>query len=217
MRTLIPLFVFLAACDGGKDLGNGPYCEDTPTDLALDDPTDLGFTAAAVLARLPANEVTTLTWDGGATTGLLLGYTPATSARFVDSEAVYPDDGGETPAIGVICDDRVEIDLDFTLLTDDGAFDEDLAAPIRATAVDAAEVTADLDLDGLQGSFVFDDFTGGETYDDRSAEVRFTIGDQVTSGSIHGQISGEGDCTDGDTCTAWAAEIPIGTWGPDNQ
>lgn len=31
---------------------------------------------------------------------------------------------------------------------------------------------------------------------------------------IEGQISGgDDDCEDGETCTAWAAQVPIGAWG----
>lgn len=179
MRTLIPLFSLVAlGCDlGDKNPAEGPTCQDTPTDVTLEEVTELGFSAAEVLARLPASEVALLTWEGGGTTDLTLTYAPAAAARFVDSVAVYPDGDGETPAIAVICEDRVEIDLDFTIATTDGALDEDLAAPIRATAVDAATVWADLDLDGLQGSLDFDAFTDGTAYDDRSAWVSFTLGE----------------------------------------
>ena len=212
----IGMLAVVAGCGlGGKDLETGPYCEDTPTVVALDEVTDLGFAAQALVDLAQGDHTETFTWArDDSTTPLSLTVTHGGGeARFVDSTAVYPDGGGESPAIGVICEDRVEVDVDLQFATDDGAFDEAWALAIWGVESDTATFRQDLDPDGLGGSYDMADDIGDEAYDDRSLWVGGAFALEGASGEVMGQISGSEDCDAGDTCTAWAASVSVGSWG----
>lgn len=210
MRALPLLLLVLTACPPrGND--EGVHCEDTPRDIAMDEVTPIGRTAEDVIAQVPVEEATTLGYADGATTPLTLGFAPAGTARFVDSEAVYPE-GGEVPAIAVICDDRIEADGVFTFATEDGAFAESFDAPVAATE-SAITLNVELDLDGLSGTFRIEPFVQAEDYDELRAWIDVRFAEGASSGSVAGQASGEEEC-DGDDCAAWAEQVPVGTWPP---
>lgn len=203
----------LVGCDGsGKDLENGPHCEDTPTVVALDEVTELGVAAQALVDLAQGTHEETFTWArDDSTTPLALTVTwDGGEARFVDSEPVYPE--GESPAIGIVCDDRVEVDVDVTFATDDGAFDEAWGLALEGLSADLATFHQELDPDDLGGTYDMDvDIT--EPYEERGLWSSGSFDAAGARGEVMGQISGSGDCEDGDTCTAWAGEVPIGTWG----
>jgi hypothetical protein len=52
-----------------------------------------------------------------------------TKARYITSSPVYPpcNDEGACPDIGIVCNDRVEVDVNIELSSDDGAFLENWA------------------------------------------------------------------------------------------
>ncbi len=136
---------------------------------------------------------------------------PGTTARFVESVAVYPDRGGSMEAIGVVCDNRLEIDGSLTFATGDGAFDETFASVLLATA-DAVRVYEELELDGLTGSFDITPFVDTTDYDALSAWLDVRFADGASSGVIEGQASGEDDCSGSDDCSAWATAVPVAAW-----
>jgi hypothetical protein len=136
-------WVWLVGCEP-----KGPHCEESASEVPMEKPTALGFSPAQLAARLPETEQTTLRWADDTQTELSLAFRPQDSARFVDSEAVYPD--GEQPAIGVICEDRVEIDVSWDFLTADGAFDESFDTPLRASTLEAASLSVQLALGSAQ-------------------------------------------------------------------
>lgn len=213
MRWTTLAWMLLSACDPNKDgLDEGPSCEETPSEVALDEVTPLGFAASSVLARLPATETVPLIWATGEQTELSLAFRPADVAQYIDSEAVYPE-GGTVPAIGIICDDYVQVAVQFDLATVDGAFDETFDGKLRASSEDGGEIRQELDLEGLTGTFDINAFTDTEDYDDRSAWVTITVGDLSTIGVIEGQVSGSEPCDEGDTCSAWAEQVDIASWG----
>ena len=79
-------FLLLLACTDGKNDDTAwemPYCEDVATDLALDEVTDLGFAAQAMvdLAVTPSPFAETFTWAAGGETELTLTVGPAGTAR----------------------------------------------------------------------------------------------------------------------------------------
>lgn len=211
------LWSVLVGCTGkdGEEtsLADAGGCDETRTPLALDEVSALGFSAADLLGRLPASETVTLTYSDTTITELALTYAPAAAASFVDLEPKPPSGGVQTLAY-IVCEDFVEVEVDLTLVTADGVFDESLAGPLRATAVESASLRAELPLDGTNGTFSINTFTNETGYTDASAWVQVVLDNNGTRGDIHGQVSGEGEnCEDGEVCTAWVADVPIATWG----
>jgi hypothetical protein len=203
--------LLLPACVFEKAADEGPYCEDQPSDVALEDATDLGFSAADVLAGIPAEEAVVFTYADGSATELSLAFTPAGTARFVTSEAVYPDSGGESPAIGVVCDDRVELDGRLSFHTADGAFAELLDVVVAATA-ERVFVNEELALDALFGTFDITPFVQSTDYDALKAWLDISFADGASAGAVSGQASGEDECEAGDACSAWAENVAVGSW-----
>ncbi|MDP2312190.1 MAG: hypothetical protein Q8P41_04740 [Pseudomonadota bacterium] len=212
--TLLALLVPLAGCPGDK-VNEGPSCESASTELALDEVTVLGFSAADVLVNLAPHEDAVLTWADGTVTDLSLDFAPGATARFIDLTEVPPTGSGPTPAIAIVCDDYVEIDVGLGFATADGAFAEDLATLMGATAADTAWIDEPLDLEALAGTFDLVPFVDAEDWDELSASIRVDLAAGApTSGVISGVASGEDECAEGDECTAWATQVPVGTWGP---
>lgn len=209
-RFLALSLLALVGCPSKEALDEGPHCEDTPTDIALDEANALGFTAAEVLATLPTSESTELAYEDLSTTTLDIAFAPGSAARFVDSEAVYPE--GMTTDIGVICDDRLEVDGTLHFFTGDGAFAEELAVTLTAPSLADAGIWEELDLDGLSGTFDIEPFVDATDYDTLKAWISVAFGGGVSTGAVEGQASGQDDCEDGDTCTAWAESVAVGTW-----
>lgn len=205
---ILPLLVLTACPDGGK-ADEGPHCEDTRTPIAFDEVTSLGFSANDKLAGVPLEEATRLLYADGVATDLTVGFAPAEGAYFVDSEAVYPE-GGMTTDIGVICEDRIEVEGMLAFATADGAFSESFASTLSASA-DSVSVHQELDLDGLNGSFDIVPFVQSEDYDALSAWIDVRFQDGASVGTISGQASGEDECT-GDECTAWAESVEVAEW-----
>lgn len=206
----------LSACPVDNKGETGPYCEDTKTDIALDEVTPIGITAADVIADAAAEETAVFTYVDDATTDLTLGFVAGTGARFVDSEAVYPETDGPQPAIAVICDDRIEVDGTFSFATADGAFAESFSSVLNATA-ERTYISQALDLDGLAGTFDLVPFVDAEDYDALEAWIDVVFTDGVSAGAVNGQASGEDECADADECTAWATNVEVGTWGPASE
>lgn len=208
------LLVLAGACTLGNDPAELPYCEDVATALAMDEVSPLGFSGADVLAFAAGTKDETLVYArrGVDDTPLTLELGSVDGARFVQSTAVYPDEGGVQADIGVVCDDRVEVDVAVELITADGAFDEAWQGALVAISGDAASTRHELDPDALGGTYDMDVDIDVADYDARSLWVEIQLDAIGTSGAIRGQVSGEEDCTSGD-CAAWSSEVVVGTWG----
>lgn len=213
MRTWL-MIALVAGCQK-ETADEGWTCQDTPTTIGMSDPTALGFTAEAALAHATASESATLTYADATTTPLTLGFASAGTARFVDSEPVYEGDGDEVTLIEIDCFDRVEVAGTFTFVTDDGLFDESFDASLSATVAEEATISASLDLDALGGTFEIEPFVDTtDPWDDARAWIQATFVAGVSRGVVDGQVSGsDPDCEAGDACTAWAAQVAVGTWG----
>lgn len=219
MHSSSPLALLLLAPLLGctPKAADGPTCSKTVTDVSMDEVTAIGVAAATVVADLPATEDATLVYADSARTPLALQYTPGESARFVDQEAVYPEGGAQTD-IGIICDDYVAFDVDMTLTSDDGVFAESFTSEVQAGADATGHIWQELDLLAMGGSFDIADYTTASDWTDASAWVQATLdGDGTTSGVISGQVSGEDPCDSGDTCSAWAENVDVGTWGDGDE
>lgn len=211
------VITMLVGCPGQKEDLNGPSCEETATVVALDEVTALGFAAQELLTLAAGTHDETLTWARDeSTTPLVVAVThDQGEVRFVDSEPVEPE-GGEQLDIAVICDDRVEIDVRMGLTTSDAALAEAFDAILVGYQADRAEVFQELDPDDLSGSYDIDVDNPESDYDTLSMHLRAAFDASGTSGEVMGQVTGEEECT-GNTCTAWAAEFAIGTWGSEGQ
>lgn len=210
LAFLAPL-ALLTGCPtfGEKPADEGPHCEDTKTPIGFDEVTALGFSANDKLAEVPMEEAATFVYADGTTTDLTVGFAPAEGAYFVDSEAVYPEDGPSID-IAVICDDRIEVEGMFAFATADGAFSESFASVLAATA-ESLGIYQELDLDHLNGTFAIEPFVDAEGYDDVRAWISASFAAGQSRGSVEGQASGEDECS-GDECSAWATSVPVGTW-----
>lgn len=216
MRNALGIVLVLTACKNGRteDL-NGPGCEETPTVVALDEVTALGFSAQDLLDLAQGQHDETFRWarDGSTTPMLLQVDFDAGEARYVDSVPVEDDANGVEPDLAAICESRVEVDVMIAFSTDDGAFDEVFSAPLTATSAARSELSTELDPDALTGTYDMDVDIQEPDYDERGLWLRAGFDTMGASGEVAGQISGEDECV-GNACAAWAMEVPVGTWGP---
>ena len=207
------LLILLVACDFKNDGDlEMPSCEDTSTDVAMDEVTPLGFAAEEVVPFADGDHAISFTWDQGADVDGLIGVAlSGGSARYVDSEAVYPE-GEETPAIGIECPDRVEIDAALTLSTSDGGLAE--AWNVTLYAVDALAMAFSVQIPdaAFTGSYVLADHVDTADSDELTASASGRFDATGATGEVMGQASGQDECADGDECSAWATQVPVGTW-----
>lgn len=215
--ALLPLAV---ACDkDGEDsthdddhhASNMPYCEDTAAPLAPEDDGGFGLSGQAFLDSIPAQLDGSAGFadDGEAGLQVVVSVDPA-SLRSVASEAVYPDTGGPSPSIAVICPHRVEVDATVELHSDDGQLAEVLEVVL--VTVDPAEMgsplgevvfSAELDPDALGGSLDLADFADLDAYD----AVSMSVYAAILEGRLLGEVSAQGEAAQGNT--AMVERIPV--------
>jgi hypothetical protein len=128
---------------GGTGPGGIGQCVETTSAIAADMTSSLGFSANDVLAIVGGAHPSDLAWvasDLYATHTRALTQTPLTltlgsqpsAVRFIDSQ------GGGCPGPGlgvacIVCMKRMEIDIDVTLVTGDGALNEKLSVTLKTT------------------------------------------------------------------------------------
>lgn len=218
MRLNVLVLLGAAGCGlfDGKEEVNGPSCEDTPTVITAEEVSALGFAAADVLAFSEGAQTPTFTWTGsGATTAMTLTLNRASDGevRFVDSEAVAGDTG-MSPAIWVECTDRVEVDMELYLSTEDGVLDWVGPVVLVATEASASSWSLTLAPEDLATPFPVSDYTDTTDYDEVALYLDAAYDASGTRGALTLHMSGsDDDCVDGDDCTAWASQDELGTWG----
>ena len=108
-----------------------PYCEETVELFDIKQETPLGFSGLDLFTM--ASGINAVKIDYGykqAPTVGTLAFTQTTSlARYIRSKAVYPSPGFE---IGIICRDRVELDINLAFMTQDGAFRDSWDTTLRS-------------------------------------------------------------------------------------
>ncbi len=214
---MFTLLTILPACDlifGRNDASDGPYCEDTPTVLALDEVSELGFSGQDMLDLAEGTFTEDLRYQldpplADTIVAVDVAY-DAGEVRFIHSEAVYPETNGPTNDIGVVCWDRMEVDVDVSLYTDDTLFAEDWDG-VTLEAASESQVELYRSLDSFGGPFDLWDYADPDADEVRAfVEIRFDA--DGSHGALSGQASGADDCEPGETCAAWAETIDIASW-----
>jgi hypothetical protein len=217
-RTLftIPACLLLVGCFEKRDpsLEDGPYCENTPTVVTLEETTELGFSGADLMALAEGGFDETLTWiEDGSTTPVhvSVGYAEG-EVRYVSSEAVYPDSDEPTIDIGIECQDYLEVDVSLVITTEDGALDESLELALRSDEGTRVSGSLELDHTQLDGSYEFTLMDPSE-YDSVTHFLDVLFEESGCSGELMAQAEGcDDDCT-GDECTCWASNDTVASWG----
>ena len=212
MRVSACLALALVAGCQHKGTDLGPTCEGTAVPVALDEVTAIGVVPADLIKRIPTHQDADFVYANADTTTIALDFTVGDEATFTDQTAVYPE--GTTIDIGIICDDFVAINVDFTFATADGVFDEAVSTQATVTEGTLGQIGAPLDLAALGGTFVIDDYTDGTAYDDARLRIALQLHDDgFTTGEINGDISGQEACADAE-CSAWDMAVDVGSYGP---
>jgi hypothetical protein len=200
MRLLPLLLLALSACfsegeprvtDTGLHSGQPDYqaCDDTTSVLEQDVACALGFAADDVLAVVAGPASAPATWtDGGAVTTVTIGSSLAGEVVYHDRSPAADtgssdDTGHATGAPDDACPDWLEVPITLTLTTDDGAFDESVAASILAMDTASLWASAELDWSALGGSYVFT-----EIDPDEWDEVSLGVSAGWSAGAMTGQV-----------------------------
>lgn len=215
-RALPALFLALIACEEVKDtdIDNSvwPYCEDAESLINLDEETPIGITGSDLVDSLPQSTTVGIGWSGGSSDVLTWGFSAdSDSLRFVSSEAVYPEPepGQDVPSIAVDCPDYVAVDGIINLQSDDGQLNEAIALTIALNEYDlddmAANFSIELDPDALGGTLSLSDYLDISAYD----SVRIFLYGEIIGGVLTGELSAQGEGTDGDM--AFAENVTLAT------
>jgi len=217
LALVLGLSLAASGCPRNHGDLDGPYCEDTRTDVAIGDASALGFSGAdlVALAISPSPWSDTLTWHEGGETGFTLTLAGGTTARHVESAAVYPD-GGMALDIAIECFDRIEVDADATFVSDDGSFDEAWPVVLESTDGLTTRFAKTLDPFALGGTFDVMPLITEPDWDDVDLWIAASFDGEVTWGEVHGQVSGTEECA-GNECTGWAMDMPVATWGENSE
>ncbi len=256
-RTLVPLpLLALAACGdanqrhledtGGENAWNP--CTYATTVVDWEDVTDLGFSAAELLAVVGGPRAEVLEWltlegTAGDTTDLVLeaawtggeiryvdaepregadtGYWELRAGRSVpgadgrDTAETPPEDTGpfDTGGDGPLCPDSLEVDVTFSFVTTDGAFDESTDALLYAHDLEVGHLTADVLYDDLAGAYVPTDTTlVPDEWEDFTLTFVGTIAAATSEGDV--LVGGHRDMGDG---TAMAFQGVEAVWPPGSE
>ena len=205
---MIALFL-LSGCAGTPDIAEASYCQDTAEPLALDAASPLGFTPQAVLDFALGTRQPAMAWEDGGTTVLTLELGDPGDARFVTSEAVYPDGAGEA---ALLCSDHVAVDAVASFRTADGAFDETWDVALLSADGEIASFFVEPDPYALGGTYDLAAAVDEEDWDELRLGVEAILEADTTTGAVFGQASGEDEDCSGDDCAAWATNLEIATW-----
>ena len=162
------------------------------TALSLTEPSPLGFSAAQVLQRAGGPHDVDLTWATGETTKVQFSieHRGGSITHNVNRWGANASTGQVTHHIAIDseCPDTLELAVVFTLTSQDGAFDERLAA--RLIAYEAQRMRLWVDLRATSGSFDPREFARPETdRNDIQVWLELNIDQQALGGAISGIVS----------------------------
>ncbi len=207
------LLLALSACSSGAvdsasppEEASAPSCEDSPSTIASDAPTDLGVSGQDLLERAGALTETELYWvDTAATTALSIALSYGGETRWVDSTELPCSDPEGCPAIAASCEDRLEVDVTIGFQTADGAFDELWSATLSSADGRAATFGLAIDPDSLGG-----DWSPAALDPDQYEDFSISAAGRFDEGGPSGSIRAQGSGSDGEV--SWAESIDIARW-----
>lgn len=205
----------LTACDDRQGEA-GAGCTDTYTDLAIDEVSPMGFSADEVLAAIAGSRSETLQWSDGSHTSVTVEATYGGGlTRFVDSEPT-PSDGGMENAAAALCEDRVEIEAQVSVSTDDGLLNEIFDVMLGADESTSADFTvSDLAPADLVGAYEIREIDTAQ-YDTVAVSVHVGIGEEDTWGQVS-EFGEYAEVDDGDGGVAMAENVETGRWPLDED
>lgn len=154
--------------DGAVAQQVGP-CLETPSVVAPDQVTPLGFSAKDVLAATGGGHTIDLAWipetlyatharaGGKVAFALTFAATPS-EVRFIDSKGGgCPDRGAGDEGLGapcIVCLSRLEVDVGLHMLSGDGALDEQLTVTLKAISPSGPRFRAELPAADVKGGYL---------------------------------------------------------------
>ena len=220
---MLSFLLFTLACsdpnNNDADASGMPYCDETSQSIARDDDSGIGIPASDFLDALPFAEDLSLKWAEELDDSLTWSFAADESTlALVETEAVYPETDGATPAIAVDCHDYISIGGTLSLASGDGRLEEELEITIQLFGGSSggegplAIVSEVLDVGDLQGALDVSDYLDPSEYD--SMDLR--LGGEIYFGEemleFVGQLRVRGEVTNGDLALLESADIA--TWGP---
>ena len=184
---LLPLFVLAAGCGPQNEAASASLCDVETTEFALDEVTPLGFSGTELLVTASGMRTQPGFWpETEAITPLSVSIAAAEGAVavFYDLEVPPPSGAGPVPLIAVVCEDRVEIEVDVDFSTEDGAFSEaGLSGLLSGDQADLASVSAALDPADLSGSWTPTGFDPAD-WDTWSISLEGELDAEVVQGAV---------------------------------
>lgn len=201
------ILLLLGCGDGTKDETDGPSCDRTETALTIDESTPLGFSAGELLTWLEGTDVVPFTLAGdSADRDVEIVVASDGVYTWVDQEEAPSTGGGMEPAIGVVCEDSVEVGATVGFTTSTGEFAESWAVTLAASASGAARATVDVELDEVEGSYA-PEASAIEGCDETG--LSFTLAFAEVAGP-NGEVYLLCEATDGDTASM--SQDLVGSW-----
>lgn len=135
-------------------------CEEQVTVLSgIDEVSPLGIRAADMLALAAGDHASTVLWGGGGSYGTVTVELASPAGEAAISARIHYAGGEvrfiastETPLYDWTCNDRLEVDVEVEVVTDDGALNERFTAPLRSTIAQVATLSRRVALPELQGA-----------------------------------------------------------------
>lgn len=181
-----------------------PYCEETVSSLSPED-APFGVSGAELLMAIEGTDGQAVFADGHEVGFGISFQVDEASLRLIESEAVYPDSGGATLDIAVLCADRIEVDASVVLDTADLLLDEAWSVAISVADDEWGDgepgvpvFSLELEPDDLQGSLDLADYADLERYD----EVSLFFDGVLSPSGFEGELVGQGSAEDGDVAFA---------------
>jgi hypothetical protein len=213
MRTLllVPLAIlgWNPSGDNGGQFGEetGPRCVvDSTTTVEMDEVTDLGFAAQAVVDAAQGDFTSPIAWADGTESEFSISLTEGTNPRVI--HYIIEDDGSGME-IDIGCTDTVAVDFTMSLSTADGVLSDSGTWTLELLFAEDTLSHA-FDLDDVGGTFDSDDYANAD-FDRTWANATLLFDSEGVDGVIEGggeQSHGSGP--DGTVSATWFAIATIG-------
>jgi hypothetical protein len=186
----------LGGCSGGQTGGENLDWGCLPvetTDVALDEATPLGFSAADVLAYAAGERALALQYEGDDTTTVSLTVEVDGETAIFEEREWSAGDNGTLEAPAQECGDALLIPVTIHFASADGRFDEQWSVLVQAEAAGRAQTHVRLEPEDLDGDLDVTAFAT-EDFDTHALSVELVF--EPTG--VHGVVTGYGDTYEGD-------------------